>query len=705
MIHKIELTNFKSHSRLCVNFSTGLNVITGDNGAGKSTILKAIVYALFGASAAGSKQHLTSWGNEDKMNVTLTTTINGKLIEIFRSFDKSLVSQNSNILASGNTPCTKWVEQELGLDVKTFKHLLYASQGETQALLKMGASDLQRKIESITKLDGIDLILSFLSEDLSVLNGKLSSLPEPKDLKQLELDCSELEKLVDLKQNLIKQREQMSIELKSALANRRAEYTEMEAELKKSRTAKTTYEALNASLDRTKEDLEDLESEAPESSSKELAANIHALESYISDREKKVRESDSNEKLIAKLTANFEEARDVQKDFEQTHAHRFAQRAELVENHNYWSAGASETKNYLELLQKQETECPTCNRPYEDAAHTAEHLIQLESAENTYNFNKHKCVTAKEELDLFDSNTRRAYTGDVERERTLVNQQLVKAQDNLLAARLDSPVLDKSHVTGIKDAIQAARGNLDRLKQAYEQSARYERQHDSLVSQLVRMIQELEKVEVAACEWSEADLTAAEQDLTFLQNQVQQAIEELADARCEFQEATMNHKRHAEERAKATQEMKLRQQVEKDQAQRKELQKYLRDNRSRMMDETWGSITALTSGYTSEITEGLIHGLTRDESGDFYVQEGEFNIPVSELSGARQAIVGMCLSLALGRAFYGNNSFILLDEVDSAASDYNSAAIAATLSGLDTQVIMVSHRQGVGSSATNVIVL
>ena len=44
---KLKLNNFKSYKNQTINFDEGISVIVGENGAGKSTILEAISFALF----------------------------------------------------------------------------------------------------------------------------------------------------------------------------------------------------------------------------------------------------------------------------------------------------------------------------------------------------------------------------------------------------------------------------------------------------------------------------------------------------------------------------------------------------------------------------------------------------------------------------------------------------------------------------------
>ena len=51
IIKSIKLQNFRSHSNTELNFDTGISVLIGENGAGKTSILEAISFALF-------KQHV-----------------------------------------------------------------------------------------------------------------------------------------------------------------------------------------------------------------------------------------------------------------------------------------------------------------------------------------------------------------------------------------------------------------------------------------------------------------------------------------------------------------------------------------------------------------------------------------------------------------------------------------------------------------------
>ena len=62
MITSIELGNFISHSETKLDFEDGVTVFVGHNGAGKSSIIDAITFALFGEHTRKSNKSLIRRG-------------------------------------------------------------------------------------------------------------------------------------------------------------------------------------------------------------------------------------------------------------------------------------------------------------------------------------------------------------------------------------------------------------------------------------------------------------------------------------------------------------------------------------------------------------------------------------------------------------------------------------------------------------------
>src|SRR3569832_1778785 len=60
-IHSVRLTHIRQHAVSVIEIETGLTGIIGENGSGKTTIHKAIAWAMYGSAAArGNRESIRS---------------------------------------------------------------------------------------------------------------------------------------------------------------------------------------------------------------------------------------------------------------------------------------------------------------------------------------------------------------------------------------------------------------------------------------------------------------------------------------------------------------------------------------------------------------------------------------------------------------------------------------------------------------------
>lgn len=119
-ILSIQLKNIKSHRELNLNFSSGINVLSGPNGIGKSTIFEAIGYAMFGVDAqsfVGNVERFISIGAK-KGAITVVFVINEERFQVSRSV---------------GTPSRWLLAKEVGGDFEVEEH---KDSKETEARLK-----------------------------------------------------------------------------------------------------------------------------------------------------------------------------------------------------------------------------------------------------------------------------------------------------------------------------------------------------------------------------------------------------------------------------------------------------------------------------------------------------------------------------------------------------------------------------------------
>ena len=153
MIKSIELVDFLSHSDTKLEFKDGVTIFVGDNGAGKSSIIDAITYALFGEHTRKDVKSLIRRGTNQGY-AKIEFSIRNKQYEAFRKIEnkssnyliaKFFETTNNNRIeiASGerrqyNESMKEQVEKTIGMDFKKLKIASIVQQGELNTIIMQG---------------------------------------------------------------------------------------------------------------------------------------------------------------------------------------------------------------------------------------------------------------------------------------------------------------------------------------------------------------------------------------------------------------------------------------------------------------------------------------------------------------------------------------------------------------------------------------
>ena len=86
MLTEIELGNFLSHHKTKLPFDKGVTVFVGQNGAGKSSVIDGITFALFGQHTRNSNKGLIRRGSNQGY-AKVDFTISGRAFEAVRKID------------------------------------------------------------------------------------------------------------------------------------------------------------------------------------------------------------------------------------------------------------------------------------------------------------------------------------------------------------------------------------------------------------------------------------------------------------------------------------------------------------------------------------------------------------------------------------------------------------------------------------------
>jgi len=148
MIEELTLENFKSFRRKqTIRFIQGLNKISGRNAAGKTTVLEAILFALFGDVPNVNKRDLVSlWGGTLTVTLKFRSPLTKQQVTIQRSgsldkFGKFIGRDLKMDVEGEETPLVREADVDrkvrdlLGVGKRTFFNVVYAKQKEFVEIL------------------------------------------------------------------------------------------------------------------------------------------------------------------------------------------------------------------------------------------------------------------------------------------------------------------------------------------------------------------------------------------------------------------------------------------------------------------------------------------------------------------------------------------------------------------------------------------
>ncbi len=159
MLNKLILRNFQKQQDLTLEFTAGMNALLGANEAGKSTIFRAIMYALYGVRALpGTIDEMVTWGEEPKtLRVDLYFTHGTADFHIYRT-KASAELAGPGLTASGHKGVTDFITKLLGADLDVASKVLVANQDDVRRALEAGSYKL------IEDLSGIDLVDTLIDQ-------------------------------------------------------------------------------------------------------------------------------------------------------------------------------------------------------------------------------------------------------------------------------------------------------------------------------------------------------------------------------------------------------------------------------------------------------------------------------------------------------------------------------------------------------------
>lgn len=298
LIKKIIIDNIKAHEHFEFEpAENGLTAISGDNGAGKSTIVDCFAWSLYGTRPKGLK-------NEDLIRDKISLDDNKVQVQSIFELGNREYKVVRRILSKTVTECnvysrgigkTKWQKESgpaithaetyirtlLGTDEKGFLSSIFVQQKEVDQIVRASAKERGQVIEKLIGISSISEGINQANEEKKALQ-KAANIIQLTPLADAEKQLSDQKKFVD--------------ELKESLALSEETIKNIEEKRNKAKTKLEAEDKLQSELDELTNDRTNIKN-----SIKIHQENLDSLLDILSTQKTKKGKTLSSEMILSEL--------------------------------------------------------------------------------------------------------------------------------------------------------------------------------------------------------------------------------------------------------------------------------------------------------------------------------------------------------------------------------------------------------------------
>ena len=202
-LKSLKLENFRQHEDSFIEFSDGITIINGTNGAGKTTILEAITWSIYGTDAARGNKDTIKFNKAKaraKVRVELIFCLDDEVFRIERFLDKAelYLGDNQTPIVTTQQEVTKYLTDKLGMTKDEFFNTYFTGQKELNFLGNQKPLERRKFISKVLNYEKIREIQEQIRTDKNGINNEitglkqgiadLDSLKEEKNIARAELE-------------------------------------------------------------------------------------------------------------------------------------------------------------------------------------------------------------------------------------------------------------------------------------------------------------------------------------------------------------------------------------------------------------------------------------------------------------------------------------------------------------------------------------
>jgi len=760
MIEKIRLKNWKLHKEIELDFAKGVNIIVGPMGSGKSSLLQAISFGLFGTFSELKSKDLkladlvTSGSASKDSEINLILCLNDKKYHVTRVIRdgrsaEAIIRNSDGELLAGTNPSqvSSYLRNILGLDEELFLRTVYSKQNEIDLFLQLTPGERKRRLDQLMLLDKfedarkncIKLINKleekritkeqFLKEiDFQVLKTEIQNLDEEltqlreKQVKAREQYRTSRDHKEDLEQQLSALRKKF--EHFNKLEGRKGVILQQLNDFEQKFAGKTFDKSLTVLLMRITE-------------TKNKIEEVHKLKSTIkSDLEKNRKSLLDFEKQLSSLEATNES---LHKQIE-----RLEQQRERLKELQAKEGSIDELKKQLANMQKEVDEAIVKRQTaLIESSSLQKSLVELESAEGVCPVcsstldkkTKEKLITERKfrietlksdvsSLDnkISDLKTKIDFLKEQIDKQNLIFREL-ESLSNLIATERENTI-QISKLKGKRDALKEVVEQLNkRLEQIDEELSELDELHSALLEE--KSLYELkDKYDVLKKELEEINVQLEEkinpQVILEMEKQLQDAIREMQefkskidsiDELCTEKEKRLKELKQKEQTALALKEeiTSLNKKIDFLNQFKNALlltQSSLRQELVKAVNEVMNLIWERLYPYDKWPAVRL-NATEADYTLQLRSKDGDWLPVVGFASGGERMLACLALRIAFAKVLAPNLNLLILDEpthnLDDAAISTLIEVIQEKLASTLDQVFIVTHDEKLAEAGQKII--
>lgn len=540
----LELHNFMSYRGTCAVDWRGVRVacLSGNNGAGKSALLDAMTWALWGKSRAKSDRDLITLG-EAEMRVDFEFQLGGQHYKILRARSGSSLRLTLELyirrvdggwepLTGDNASETQHnIDALIRMDYETFTNSAFLLQGKADAFTQKTPGDRKRILGEILGLDQYDELASLAREHEREARQRVSLQRER--IEQLDQQIGEEQRLGAELEDANRAVQKLEEDIARLERERRDVATEVEL-----------LKAIEATRDRAVTRRQTLISERKQVANRltsdersltsarriiqqagDIEQGYQQLTAARAERDRLadvLRRRRPIEELIARLTNEIERE---QRRIEHENQRRQDRRRQLLDRLQVRDSAASELKKAISETKTLEREMKSLGEPESERARTQEEIGKLTAERKALRIEMDDIVARIAAIDNGQATCpicrRPLAEGDHEHIRALWEQDGKKLGDRYRAhkRRIDELKTELAELDKRAQALEKHRTRHTRLSATIEQFERTIAEAETLDDEIKAIDAEIESAQEAldrgdfAAE-QRAQLTAAQAELT-----------------------------------------------------------------------------------------------------------------------------------------------------------------------------------------------